>query len=239
MNNSKNSPPEKENFNFNFTPEFKRVSRFFHGQYPFKDAVVLDMRGMKMVNTGILRQISQILKNVLSLILDSPDAHQTMAVRMSSGRFSKKKFIDIPENVLNQICDYLCQCYGYPPKLRFPGYSYEDLLLDDPLLAGKLGNTEEERKRNFVKLIEDVTEFCQMTKDKLQRILNDLRSYKLIHTETGKDVHGNSVYRAEFVKEDNTTGKKNNEAIKTIGPIAKTPSSDDDITFSGEEDNLH
>uniref|UniRef100_A0A8R1IKA4 Uncharacterized protein n=1 Tax=Caenorhabditis japonica TaxID=281687 RepID=A0A8R1IKA4_CAEJA len=185
------------------TPSFIHVAQTFKGSHPFKTQVEVSMRGLGQVPNGIQRAISWIIKNVLSQILDDPVAHQQYSVRAMPERNTKTSCKELPFNVLYFIKDYVLSSFGYPPALRFPGYTYQQLAAESPLLASELGATSEECEERFPKLVADADVFDNLVFDKIQRLFNDLRKSVLQET---CHVHDNYEYRrCEFVRIDKGT----------------------------------
>ncbi|PIC35239.1 hypothetical protein B9Z55_014660 [Caenorhabditis nigoni] len=113
-------------------------------------------------------------------------SRRRFSLRSKQNRYKKNDgYQDLPAHVVHFIQNFVIQSYGYPAKLRKPGYTYAELRTENCELAAKLGNTEEERESNFAGLLKDVDDICSMAFDKIQRLLCDKRKYVI--GEQGED----------------------------------------------------
>lgn len=124
------------------------------------------------------------------------NAHKRFSYRMDY-KNSKTDHEDLPNNVVQFIVDFCLQSFGYGPKLRFASYNLENICIDYPALATRLGDSHIERAAKYDDLVADVHKFEGIVCEKLQRLLNDLRKSTIrLQTHTS---HGEVFTTADFV----------------------------------------
>uniref|UniRef100_A0A1I7TQD1 Rho-GAP domain-containing protein n=1 Tax=Caenorhabditis tropicalis TaxID=1561998 RepID=A0A1I7TQD1_9PELO len=183
-------------------PKFTHVIRAFNGEWPFKTHQFVTTAEIQSVPDDIRRGISLVIRQVLAQILEDPRGHQSFALRFSHGKNGKKEALqDLPRNVTEFLKDFCLLSFGYPPASRFASFTYDDLLNENSSLGRKLGETRQQGLINFPQLQEDVQQFMVIVMEKIQRILNDLRSSLL--QDVVYDVGGEPTTVKEFVQENN------------------------------------
>ncbi|CAI2348899.1 unnamed protein product [Caenorhabditis sp. 36 PRJEB53466] len=199
----------KEPKTMKLKPTFQFCTKTFAGSFPFVQHAEVSLLNRGAVPADVQRAVTFVIRNTLAQIFADKDSHQCYAVRMHD-KNGKRGHQDLPEEVKDFVNDFVLCSFGYPPSIRFVGYTLENLGSDNPDLLAKLGETTEEREKIIPVLQQDVHTFTAIIQEKLQRTLNDLRKYEIRTSQ--RTVDGRVYTMKTFVRpgtaisiEENTT----------------------------------